>query len=264
MNPEIGKPEPREPNGLQPEQYEKKLRQLEEKVAKLETDNQELRKQAYRDRLTGAYSRLAMELMLRQMADEPVPEGEVQKRGGNPDIGVLMLDIDKFKVINDTYGHEAGDKVLAEAGRWLRGIFRGYDIVGRYGGEEFIVVFPHTDTVRLHNKLKEANENPHEVNPEKFNPKEEHAQLSFTTDVTDLKGEVQHLKVSFSGGLTKFKSGKDSSIIDYKFLPEKDRPKVRADKPTTISRADALLLKAKESGRNRILLDPEAAAELKL
>jgi two-component system cell cycle response regulator len=58
---------------------------------------------------------------------------------------VLMLDIDYFKRVNDTYGHAAGDAVLREvAGRVARHV-RGFDLVARYGGEEFVVVMPETD-----------------------------------------------------------------------------------------------------------------------
>jgi diguanylate cyclase (GGDEF)-like protein len=56
----------------------------------------------------------------------------------------MIMDIDYFKNINDTYGHTAGDLVLNDISKAIKSNVRDYDIVGRYGGEEFIVILPHT------------------------------------------------------------------------------------------------------------------------
>lgn len=93
-----------------------------------------LRQQAIRDSLTGLFNRRYLEETL---------EREVQraKRDGQR-LGVIMVDIDYFKEINDTYGHEAGDAALHELGGFLRDHVRLGDIACRYGGEEFILMLP--------------------------------------------------------------------------------------------------------------------------
>jgi diguanylate cyclase (GGDEF)-like protein len=64
-------------------------------------------------------------------------------------LSVAFADLDKFKAINDTYGHAMGDQVLVSTANMLRANVRNADIVARYGGEEFIIVFPHTDSQLL-------------------------------------------------------------------------------------------------------------------
>ena len=61
-------------------------------------------------------------------------------------MSVLMADLDRFKMVNDTYGHPRGDAVLKETASIMLDIMRKVDIVARYGGEEFVVIMPHTDT----------------------------------------------------------------------------------------------------------------------
>ncbi len=94
-----------------------------------------LRHQACHDALTGVWNRAAvLDFLRRQLARAD--------REGNSPVTVIMADLDHFKVVNDTYGHLAGDAVLRETARRFRASIRTYDGVGRYGGEEFVMVLP--------------------------------------------------------------------------------------------------------------------------
>jgi two-component system, cell cycle response regulator len=98
---------------------------------------EELRFQATHDALTGIWNRrAALDLLQREIE-------RASRTGGST--GLLMLDLDHFKKINDSYGHLAGDAVLREVTSRVLRVIRSYDFLGRYGGEEFIVVLPACD-----------------------------------------------------------------------------------------------------------------------
>lgn len=107
------------------------------RTSELEARNRELGELAIRDGLTGLYNHSASIELLDQVLNQ-------SQRYAFP-VTALMLDIDHFKVVNDTYGHQVGDSVLELVARALLDAVRDSDIVGRYGGEEFLIVMPYAD-----------------------------------------------------------------------------------------------------------------------
>jgi diguanylate cyclase (GGDEF)-like protein len=110
-----------------------------------------LRNLSVRDPLTGLFNRRYMEESLQR-------EIATSQRKSRP-LALVILDLDHFKNFNDTFGHEAGDLLLREVGSLLSRKSRGGDIACRFGGEEFVVIYPETDAeivMQLANQLREA------------------------------------------------------------------------------------------------------------
>lgn len=106
-----------------------------------------LREQALRDPLTGLYNRRFVEEWLGR---------EVSRADRNHSaLGVVMMDIDHFKPVNDTYGHEAGDAVLVSVATVISGTTRTGDVACRYGGEEFLVLMPGITRAALAERAEE-------------------------------------------------------------------------------------------------------------
>jgi len=113
----------------------------------------ELKLAATRDPLTGVANRGQLETQLRHMLEE------FHAQEGTRPLSAIFLDVDKFKRINDTYGHQIGDQVLVDLTRQLQHETYSGEIIGRYGGEEFVVLCPDTDleaTVRRAERLRHA------------------------------------------------------------------------------------------------------------
>jgi len=111
------------------------------KIAALERIS-ELERMAYVDHLTELANRRYAEIALQKRLDE-------MQRYGWP-FGVIMIDIDHFKRVNDNYGHEVGDKALVMVAKTLVSSARSFDLVGRWGGEEFMIIAPNVGKEQLH------------------------------------------------------------------------------------------------------------------
>jgi two-component system, cell cycle response regulator len=124
--------------------------ELDQKNRELEEANRQLRKLSITDGLTGLFNHRHIHELLHE-------EFERSRRSSEP-VAVVMLDLDHFKNLNDTYGHPTGDVILFETAEILRDTAREIDMLGRYGGEEFVAVLPDSDEeagVRFAERVRE-------------------------------------------------------------------------------------------------------------
>ena len=164
---------------------------------------------AITDPLTGLYNRRYMESHLGALVSQAAARGK--------SLTALMIDIDYFKSVNDTHGHDAGDDVLREFAARIRKSIRGIDLACRLGGEEFVIVMPETDVAvaaivaeRLRRRI---------------------ASEPFTT-----AGGKSRLEITISIGIATLEAAEDSAA-------------------TILKRADQALYRAKRDGRNRVVAD---------
>jgi len=129
---------------------QKKELALNQKNQELEKLNQQVLHDSQVDFLTQLFNRRHIGEILGQLA----PKGEAPEA-----LGLLLIDVDKFKQVNDTYGHQIGDEVLHQVADWIRRTIGTTDVAGRYGGDEFIAILPKADQAAVAeaaNKLLEA------------------------------------------------------------------------------------------------------------
>lgn len=158
------------------------------------------------DQLTGLYNRRYMTSQLQQYMHRAV-------MGGKP-LSVMMLDIDHFKPINDTHGHQAGDEVLQELADRLRHNIRPMDVACRPGGEEFLVILPETP-----GELAFA--------------AAERVRKAIAADAFSVLSDTTRISVTVSAGVASLQGPQDTMA-------------------ELIARADSALYQAKAAGRNRV------------
>ncbi|MYM63204.1 bifunctional diguanylate cyclase/phosphodiesterase [Pseudomaricurvus sp. HS19] len=148
---------------LRDEELRRAQEQLEDKVAERTLELQDLARrlehQAYHDSLTGLANRITFDNRLR--------DGISQARRFGGQLSVMFLDLDRFKVINDTLGHGTGDRLLVEVARRLKNCLRETDTLARLGGDEFAVLLVDVDpghTGDVANKLLHTVRQPMEIN----------------------------------------------------------------------------------------------------
>ena len=177
-------------------------------TAQLRSNLQASMELAITDGLTGLHNRRYMEMHLQSLLD--------QAAARQRPLSTLVVDIDFFKSVNDTHGHDAGDDVLREFSRRLKASVRGIDLACRLGGEEFVVIMPETDGAVA------------QIVAERIRSKV--AAAPFVTS-----GGRAAIDVTVSVGVASFFGADDAS--------------------TLLKRADLALYRAKASGRNRVVAD---------
>lgn len=154
-----------------------------------------------RDYLTSTYNRR----FIYEVLDEIIEDSKREKIF----FSVAIIDIDNFKSINDYYGHQVGDDVLVEFTRILKDNLRSHDILGRYGGEEFIVIINHADIEESNHVLKRV-----------LGSVRDHV---FQTD-------EEQIELTFSAGIASCKEFTDEKLTIDKLIEKSDRRMYRAKK----------------------------------
>ena len=174
---------------------------------------------AVTDPLTGLFNRRHMNQRLREEESRTV-------RTHTP-FSAIVVDIDHFKRINDTWGHDVGDRVLKDLAQMFRNMVRTQDIVARWGGEEFLIVLPQTllvGALEVAERLRQA------------------AESTLSRSLDDVEAITRRLESSQAITLT-------LGVAEY-----------AGSIPECLKLADTALYRGKEAGRNQVVAAPSAAA----
>jgi len=183
-----------------------RLGESADKIEALERNLESAIRDATVDGLTGVANRKSFDTTLRKFAGDAMNSGD--------ELSLLMIDIDRFKSVNDTWGHQAGDASLCHLAQMLQRSVRGQDYAARYGGEEFAVLLPCTDTsagVAVGNNIRAA----------------------LARDPLQLETTPPMNPMTISIGVACYEPGE--ALADW------------------VGRADAALYRAKNEGRNRVV-----------
>lgn len=192
------------------DRLEEELSKSSHAVKELQRDLEQVRKEALTDSLTNLANRKAFDAEIRRIAKEAQQAGQT--------FSLIMMDIDYFKSFNDNYGHQVGDQVLRLVARTLIEGVKGRDVASRFGGEEFAIILPDTNTqggLKVADHLRKAVAGKEVVN----------------RNTGDKLG-----RITLSGGVAQFLPGEEIDDL--------------------IERADAALYTAKHNGRNQIAAAP--------
>ncbi len=182
------------------------LIESQQQIATLNKELEEVQSQSLRDPLTSVANRRAFDERLEREVRAAEETGET--------LCLAMADIDHFKKVNDTYGHQVGDAVLQQFASIVTQNIKGQDMVARYGGEEFAIILPETDLFAAYNLLVKI----------KYN---------FKSSETPIEGTLKTIKdVTASFGLVRFEPGMTPREM--------------------IEQADHFLYEAKNTGRDRV------------
>lgn len=193
-------------------QDQKTLESLSSQVDVLKKELNKARQSASIDGLTGVYNRKALDDHLLSLID--------RNRVTKSPFSLLMMDLDKFKQLNDTYGHTVGDRMLVAFAEKCRGSVRSDDFLARYGGEEFTLILPGAS---LRNATKKA--------------KHLCKTIAGSRYAADDSPKADVISVTVSIGVSAYRQGDTIQSL--------------------VERADQCLYKAKADGRNRVVAENE-------
>lgn len=181
--------------------------------SKLEETTEQLREMSNQDGLTKLFNRRYIEETISH-------EYERARRYGNA-FSVILTDIDFFKLVNDNHGHLAGDEVLRVVSKRLSSALRDTDVLGRYGGEEFIIALPETDVegaVIVAERLREA------IASEPIDAEGETLNIAISLGVTEMNEHTQaYAQLIAEADLALYKSKENGRNCTTRYSPDIDK-----------------------------------------